>query len=247
MITLSIENGLVRLQFQGQKSNALDSQTLAELGKTISELGQNPLVKVILLSSAGEQSFCAGASFHQLVSIDNLVDAEAFFGGFAGLLCQMRDCPKTIVLQVQGKATGGGVGLISAADYVVASPQAAVALTEINIGIGPFVIGPFVARKIGASAFNSMALDAQFRDAPWALAHDLFDVVSTNHETLSETTDAFVAKLLNQSGQALQKLKQMAWHGHNISDDLLRQRQTMSAQLLLSPETKGKIADFLGR
>ena len=173
-VNQEIKNSIAEINFGTPKSNSLPGEILELLAKTILESGKDENVKAILLKSAGEKSFCAGASFDELLEIEELETSKKFFGGFAKVLNAMRSCGKLVIVRVQGKTTGGGVGIACAADYCFATKDAALALTELNLGIGPFVIGPFVERKIGKSAYAAMSIDADFRSADWCEKHDIY-------------------------------------------------------------------------
>ena len=164
-VTSELKNNIAQITFGTPKSNSLPGEILEKLAQTILEEGAKSEVKAILLRSDGEKAFCAGASFDELLEIEDLETSKKFFGGFAKVLNAMRNCGKIVIVRVQGKTTGGGVGIACAADYCFATKNAALALTELNLGIGPFVIGPFVERKIGKSAYAAMSIDADFRSA----------------------------------------------------------------------------------
>ena len=169
-----IRNHIAIITFGTEKSNAMPINILEKLAQTILIEGQKKEVKAILLQSAGEKAFCAGASFDELLQIKDINTSKRFFGGFAKLLNAMKNCGKIVVVRVQGKAVGGGVGIVCAADYCFATEQASLALTEINLGIGPFVISPYVERKIGKSQLIAMSLDTQFRSPQWAMEHNIY-------------------------------------------------------------------------
>ncbi len=172
------EQGIAVVAFQHPMSNSLPGAILRKLAETITEMGNNEAAKVIILRSEGEKAFCAGASFDELITIDNKEDGLKFFSGFAMVINAIRKCPKFVIARVQGKAVGGGVGLAAAADYTFAVESAAVKLSELAVGIGPFVVGPAVERKIGLSAFAELSIDAtSWRDAQWAQQKGLYAAV----------------------------------------------------------------------
>ena len=159
-VKLNTEDGIGTIEFFHQQSNSLPGHILSELANTITKSGEDNSIKVIILKSAGERAFCAGASFDELVSIDTPENGKKFFSGFANVINAARKCPKFIIGRVQGKAVGGGVGMASATDYCFATKFSSVKLSELAIGIGPFVVGPAVERKVGASAFSAMTINA---------------------------------------------------------------------------------------
>src|ERR1044071_4192507 len=133
-----IEHGIATIEFFHPASNSLPGVILNDLARTINDIGIEERVKVIILRSGGDKAFCAGASFDELVAIQNEEQGKKFFSGFAHVINAMRKCHKLIIGRVQGKAVGGGVGLISACDYAIAVDGASVKLSELAVGIGPF-------------------------------------------------------------------------------------------------------------
>ena len=228
-----IKNNIAEITFGTPKSNSLPGAILEKLAQTILEEGVKKEVKAILIKSAGEKAFCAGASFDELLAIDELDTSKKFFGGFAKVLNAMRNCGKIVVVRVQGKTTGGGVGIACGADYCFATKDAALALTEINLGIGPFVIGPYVERKIGKSQFSAMAIDAEFRSAEWAEGHNIYHSVSENIAEMDVKLDDFLQKLSTRSDDALALIKKVSWEGTDYFNMLMPDRIHMSASLIL--------------
>lgn len=240
-VKVEIKNSIGIIEFGTPKSNSLPGVVLELLAQQITETAANSVVKAILLKSTGEKAFCAGASFDELLEIEELESSKRFFGGFAKVLEAMRSCGKIVVVRVQGKTTGGGVGIAAGADYCFASEQASFALTELNLGIGPFVIGPFVERKIGSSAFSAMAIDAGFRSAQWGEVHGLYHRVYADIATLDENLEKFLAELSTRSDKALALIKKVSWEGTDHFASLLPERILMSASLILEPEAKARI------
>lgn len=247
-VTQEVKNNIAEITFGTPKSNSLPGEILELLAKTILESGKDQNVKAILLKSEGEKAFCAGASFDELLEIEELEKSKIFFGGFAKVLNAMRSCGKLVIVRVQGKTTGGGVGIACAADYCFATKDAAMALTELNLGIGPFVIGPYVERKIGKSAYSAMSIDADFRSADWCEKHDVYHSVSENIEKMDEEINAFMEKLSSRSSDALALIKKVSWEGTEHFDQLMPERILMSASLILEDSAKeniGKIKERL--
>ena len=233
-----INNQIAEITFGTPKSNSLPGFILEKLAQTILEEGAKKEVKVILLKSEGEKAFCAGASFDELLEIEDLATSEQFFGGFAKVLLAMRNCGKIVVVRIQGKTTGGGVGLACGADYCFATSDAALALTEINLGIGPFVIGPYVERKIGKSQFTAMAIDAGFRSAEWAKQHNVYHYVAENIESMDAVLTSFMEQLAGRSEEALALIKRVSWEGTEHFEKLMPERIHMSASLILEDSAK---------
>lgn len=240
-VTSEIKNNISEITFGTAKSNSLPSHILEKLAQTILEEGTKSEVKAILLKSEGEKAFCAGASFDELLEIEELETSKKFFGGFAKVLNAMRNCGKIVVVRIQGKTTGGGVGIACGADYCFATENASLALTEINLGIGPFVIGPFVERKIGKSAYAAMSIDADFRSAEWCEKHDVYHSVSENIEKMDIEINAFMGKLATRSSDALALIKKVSWEGTEHFEQLMPERIFMSASLILEDSAKKNI------
>lgn len=246
-VTQEVKNNIAEITFGTPKSNSLPGEILELLAKTILESGKDQNVKAILLKSEGEKAFCAGASFDELLEIEELEKSKIFFGGFAKVLNAMRSCGKLVIVRVQGKTTGGGVGIACAADYCFATKDSAMALTELNLGIGPFVIGPYVERKIGKSAYSAMSIDADFRSADWCEKHDVYHSVSENIEKMDEEINAFMEKLSSRSSDALALIKKVSWEGTEHFDQLMPERILMSASLILEDSAKGNIGKIKER
>ena len=239
------EKGIATVEFGHPLSNSLPGKILQKLAGTISELGENNEVKVIVLRSAGERAFCAGASFDELISINDLDTGKVFFSGFASVINACRKCPKLIIGRVQGKAVGGGVGVASAVDYCFATKHAAVKLSELAVGIGPFVVGPAVERKIGTSAMSQLAINAtEWRSARWAQQMGLYAEIFETSEEMDESIDALANKLATSNPEAMELLKKIFWEGTEHWDTLLSERAAMSGKLVLSDFTVNAINSF---
>jgi methylglutaconyl-CoA hydratase len=244
-VTSKIEEQIATIEFFHPAHNSLPSDILAKLANTISEVGQNNEVLVIILKSGGQRTFCAGASFKELISIQNETEGEAFFSGFANVINAMRKCPKFIIGRVQGKTVGGGVGLASSMDYCMATKYASIKLSELNLGIGPFVVGPAVERKLGVSGMSQIAIDANtFYSPDWALQKGLFTQVFDSTEALDEAVQDFAKNLCAYNPEAVKEMKQMFWRGTEDWDELLKERAKISGRLVLSDFTKEKLKRF---
>ena len=239
------ENGIATLEFFHPLSNSLPGKVLGKLADTITELGQNDDVKVIVLKSAGERAFCAGASFDELISIKDLDTGKTFFSGFANVINAARKCPKLIIGRVQGKAVGGGVGMASAVDFCYATKFASVKLSELAVGIGPFVVGPAVERKVGTSAMSIMAINAtEWYSADWAREKGLYAEVFDSAEEMDKGIEVLADKLANSNPEAMMLLKKVFWEGTEHWDTLLKERAAMSGKLVLSDFTVNAINSF---
>ena len=245
-VELSInENGIATIAFSHPLSNSLPGKMLAKLTDTITEVGANDSVKVIILRSAGERAFCGGASFDELISIDNLEIGKTFFSGFANVINAARKCPKLIIGRIQGKAVGGGVGMASAVDFCLATKFASVKLSELAVGIGPFVVGPAVERKVGTSAMSMMAINAtEWYSADWAREKGLYADVFENVIEMDEAIETLANKLASSNPEAMRMLKQVFWEGTEHWDTLLSDRAAISGKLVLSDFTRNAIQAF---
>lgn len=249
-VTSEIKSNIAEITFGTPKSNSLPSEILEKLAQTILDEAAKENVSLILLKSEGEKAFCAGASFDELLDINDLETSKHFFGGFAKVLNAMRTCRKIVVVRVQGKTTGGGVGIACAADYCFATKDAGLALPELNLGIGPFVIGPFVERKIGKSQFTAMSLDTEFRNANWAKDNHIYHQVFDSITEMDFEIQKFLEKLSAKSTDALALIKKVSWEGTEHFAELMPERILMSASLLLEDSTKAnieKIKQSLGK
>ncbi|MEM9836770.1 MAG: enoyl-CoA hydratase/isomerase family protein [Bacteroidota bacterium] len=233
------------VEFFHPAHNSLPSNILAELVEVINRMGEDDSVQVIVLKSGGNRTFCAGASFKELVSIQDKEQGLVFFSGFANVINAMRKCPKFIIGRIQGKAVGGGVGLASATDYCMATQYASIKLSELNIGIGPFVIGPAVSRKVGLSAMSQLAIDANsFYEANWAKEKGLYTQVFDTTEELDEAIADFARNLSQYNPAAMRQMKQMFWEGTDHWDQLLLDRAAISGELVLSDFTRETLKRF---
>jgi methylglutaconyl-CoA hydratase len=240
-----IEHGINTIEFYHPQSNSLPGKILEDLAKEIHYAGTHKETKVIILKSGGDKTFCAGASFDELIAISTQEEGLKFFSGFANVINAMRHCPKFIIGRIQGKCVGGGVGLAAAVDYAIATNSADVKLSELAVGIGPFVVGPAVERKIGISSFSQLAIDATlWRNADWGKRKGLF---AETHETV-EAVDEAVYRLANtlahSSPQAMNEMKKIFWQGTENWDTLLIERAKISGTLVLSDFTKAAIEKF---
>lgn len=244
-IDYKVEDGVAIIEFFHPLSNSLPGRLLAKLADSITEAGHDDAVKVVLLKAAGERAFCAGASFDELISISDMEEGQRFFSGFANVINAMRKCPKFVVGRVHGKAVGGAVGLASAVDYCFATNYASVKLSELAIGIGPFVVGPAVERKIGLSGMSELAINAsEWRDAEWAHQKGLYHHLYDSAEAMDQGITAFLDRVKKYNPEAMRALKGTFWRGTEDWDTLLSDRAALSGRLVLSDFTREAIASF---
>ena len=241
----NIQNNVATIEFGHPASNSFPGALLERLTKELISIGNKDEVSIIILKSEGEKAFCAGASFEELVAISNLEEGKQFFSGFASVINAMRTCGKLIIGRVQGKAVGGGVGLAAACDYVLATENAAVKLSELTIGIGPFVIEPAVSRKIGISGMAALTLDAtNWKNAYWAKEKGLYAQVFENLHELDKEVENLSQKLASYNPIALAEMKKVLWKGTEDWTNLLTERAAVSGALVLSEFTKKALLKF---
>jgi len=238
-----VKNNVGYITFFHPAGNSFPSSQLQELVRTIQDLDANENVTIIVLQSEGT-TFCAGASFDELLQIDNLSDGKQFFSGFANVINAMRNCSKLIVGKVQGKAVGGGVGIIAACDYAIATTKAEVKLSELTIGIGPFVIEPAVSRKIGHTAMSELTLAGnEWKSATWAFEKGLFAKL-VQPEDLDAALEKFASQLASYNPDALGEMKKVLWQNTAHWSTILYERAEISGKLVLSAFTKKALEGF---
>jgi methylglutaconyl-CoA hydratase len=233
------------IEFFHPQSNSLPLALMNDLASHIHGAGLDDEIHVIVLRSLGDRAFCAGASFTELAQIKNSREGEDFFNGFAHVINCMRKCPKFIIARIQGKCVGGGVGIAAAADYAIALTGAEIKLSELEIGIGPFVIGPAVERKLGLSAFSQLAIDAaSWRTADWAKTRGLYSEVHANLQDLEDSLQRLVKHLSHSSLPAMKEIKKILWQGTSHWDQLLTERAKISGHLVTSEISQKAIQMF---
>lgn len=241
----SYHHGITTIEFFHPQSNSLPGKILDELAQAIHGAGNDSETKLVILRSAGEKSFCAGASFDELAAIQNEEQGLQFFSGFAQVINAIRTCPKFVIARIQGKCVGGGVGIAAAADYAIAMEAADVKLSELAVGIGPFVVGPAVERKIGLAAFSQLAIDAtMWRNAEWARKKGLYAELHHTTAEMDEAIQKLSHTLVHSSPEAMAEMKKIFWKGTEHWDKLLVERAAISGSLVLSDFTKQAIAKF---
>ncbi len=240
-----LHNSITTIEFFHPQSNSLPGKILEDLSQAIHGAGNDKFTKVIILKSAGEKAFCAGASFDELIAIKTKEEGLEFFSGFAKVINAMRTCPKFIIGRIHGKCVGGGVGLAAAVDYAIAKEGAEVKLSELAVGIGPFVVGPAIERKIGLSAFSQLAMDAtMWRNADWARKKSLYAELHPDVNGMDESIRRLAETLAHSSPEAMREMKRICWQGTEHWDKLLMERAAISGRLVLSDFTREAIAKF---
>ena len=246
-VSTAQRDGVAYVTFHHPKGNSLPGALLRELAASITRVGADPATRIIQLSSGGGGAFCAGASFDELVAITNAQDGQEFFSGFSRVILAMLRVPQFVITRVHGRAAGGAVGLIAASDLSFAVRSATAKLSELAIGIGPFVVGPVIERKIGLAAFSAMAVDADWRDAAWGERHGLYSHLCDDVAALDTAIDAEVRKLAACNPEAMTQLKRVFWSGTEHWETLLAERALMSGTMVLSDFTRQAISSFKAR
>lgn len=240
-----VENSISVIEFFHPQSNSLPGKILNELATAITVAGLDENSSVIVLRSNGAKAFCAGASFDELIQIKNEEEGLAFFSGFAKVINAIRVCPKFVIARIQGKCVGGGVGLAAAADYAIALDTADIKLSELAVGIGPFVVGPAVERKMGTSAFTSLSIDASsWRSSQWAFQNGLFSELHNSIENVDAAIEKLTHTLSKSSPEAMKELKTVFWKGTEHWSTLLSERAAISGRLILSDFSRNAIEQF---
>lgn len=242
-----VTDGIGALTFRHPKGNSLPASLLAQLAQEVDALSANPDVRVITLQSDGSGPFCAGASFDELTRVSDAKGGQTFFSGFGRVILAMIRSPKFIVTGVQGRAAGGAVGLIAASDYSFAVRNASAKLSELAVGLGPFVVGPVIEKKIGLSAFSGMAVDADWRDAEWCERHGLYTQLADSAEDMRAGVAKLANTLAKSNPAAMSELKRVFWEGTENWDKLLSDRALISGTMVLSEFTSNAINSFRSR
>jgi methylglutaconyl-CoA hydratase len=244
-ISYSAKNKIGTIEFYHPKGNSLPGTLLKKLAGAIGKASEDEDVHVVVLRSKGDGAFCAGASFDELLSITNMDEGKSFFMGFAHVLNAMRTCPKPIISRIHGKTVGGGIGIAAASDFSFAHTNASIKLSELALGIGPFVVGPAVGRKIGTSAFSTLAFDARsWYSAEWARQKGLYNKLLSTIEDLDEAVNKLAAELASSNPEAMREMKDILWQGTGHWDATLEQRAEISGRLVLSEFTRDFIEEF---
>ena len=246
-VTAHVSDGIGRIEFFHPKGNSLPGALLLELAATVTRVGADPDARVIVLTSGGTGPFCAGASFDELTSISDAGQGQEFFSGFARVILAMIRAPKFVITRVHGKAAGGAVGLVAASDYSFATKNASAKLSELAVGIGPFVVGPVIERKIGLAAYGAMSVDADWRDAAWCERHGLYSRLFDDAGAMNGAVDTLATTLAGSNPEAMAQLKHVFWQGTEGWDLLLADRAAMSGRMVLSEFTRNAIAGFRAR
>jgi len=246
-VTVTIADGIGTIRFSHPKGNSLPGVLLRRLAEAVTWVGMDPAARVIVLRSEGTGAFCAGASFDELVEINDPETGDEFFSGFARVILAMVRAPKFVLVRVHGRTAGGGVGIAAAGDYTFATASASAKLSELAVGIGPFVVGPVIERRIGPGAFAAMAVDANWRDAEWGERHGLYARVLDDVALMDAALNGLAGTLAASNPDAMSEMKRVFWEGTEHWEELLASRARVSGRLVLSRFTRDAIAKFRER
>jgi methylglutaconyl-CoA hydratase len=246
-VTITVSDGIGTVRFGHPKGNSLPGALLRRLADAIAWVGRDPAARVIVLRSDGTGPFCAGASFDELVDITDERAGEEFFGGFAHVILAMIRAPKFVLVRVHGRTAGGGVGIAAAGDYTFAVKSASAKLSELAVGIGPFVVGPVIERRIGRGPYAAMSVDADWRDGAWCERHGLYARACDDNASMDGSLNALAGTLASSNPDAMAAMKEVFWAGTEGWDDLLAERARMSGRLVLSDFTHSAIVKFRER
>jgi methylglutaconyl-CoA hydratase len=246
-VTVTLADGIGTIRFGHPKGNSLPGALLRRLAEAVTWVGRDPAARVIVLRSEGTGPFCAGASFDELIEIGDVDSGEEFFSGFARVILAMIRAPKFVLVRVHGRTAGGGVGIAAAGDYTFAVKGASAKLSELAVGIGPFVVGPVIGRRIGQGPYAAMSVDADWRDAEWGERHGLYARVFDEVASMDAAINGIAGTLAASNPDAMRAMKEVFWQGTESWDELLAQRARMSGTLVLSQFTREAIAKFKGK
>ncbi|MBC8024275.1 MAG: enoyl-CoA hydratase/isomerase family protein [Burkholderiales bacterium] len=211
MATLNVKrvaDGVMRVEMaRPEVLNAFDEAMIADLEAAFTGAANDAEVRCVVLSGTG-RAFCAGADIEwmkrqsEAAESANLEDARRF----ADMLHALASCPKPTIARVQGACMGGGVGLVCACDFAIASPNARFAVSEALFGILPAVISPYLIAAIGVRRAKQLALSTLRIEATEALAIGLVSKVIPENE-LDDAVFALARELSAASPGAIAEIK----------------------------------------
>lgn len=241
-VSCDVAGGIATVTFAHPKGNSLPGALLREIAATIDQCGGRDDVRVLVLRSAGTGPFCAGASFDELRALRDERAGLDFFSGFAHVMLAMQRSPQFVITRVQGKAVGGGVGVVAASDYAIAASGASLRLSELAVGIGPFVVGPVIEHRIGNGHFTALSVDHDWRDAAWGERVGLYAKVSDSVEALDRDVAALATRLAGTNPAAMREMKRAARAGTEHWHQLLYERAAISGALILTEAAQQSLA-----
>ncbi len=246
-VQLSVADGIGTVEFSHPKGNSLPAKLLNELAAGITQLGADPAARVIVLRSAGTSTFCAGASFDEFTAVSTPAEGQEFFSGFSRVILAMIRAPKFVLTRVQGRAAGGALGVIAASDYSFAVRSAQAKLSELQVGIGPFVVGVVLERKLGLAPFQFLGVHADWHDAEWCERHGLYAMLCDDIPALDAAVHAHATRLAASNPEAMAEMKKIFWAGTEHWEERMRERAAMSGRMVLSDFTRSALEKFRAR
>ena len=246
-VRITIADGIGTVEFAHPKGNSLPAKLLNELAAAITAVGEDPAARVIVLRSGGQSTFCAGASFDEFTAVADAAAGQEFFSGFSRVILAMIRAPKFVITRVQGRAAGGAIGLIAASDYSIAVRTAQAKLSELQVGIGPFVVGVVIERKLGLAPFMNMGVHADWHDAEWCERHGLYSMLVDDAATLDAMVAQHAARLAASNPEAMREMKRIFWAGTEGWEARMRERAAMSGRMVLSDFTRAALDRFRTR
>jgi enoyl-CoA hydratase/carnithine racemase len=230
-------DGVLRLTINREdKRNALSAEVMRGLLDGVRAASTDTDVRVVVVGSAGERIFCAGADLAVMAEDSTGLEQHEGRGLLAKLVVAIRECPVPVVARVQGLCLAGGIGLASGCDVVLARESAGFGMPEVDRGLWPFMVSALLARHISPKhAMDRMLIGDRF-DARTAYQMGLVSRVFPD-DTFDADVDAYVAKLAGSAPAAV-RLGKAAWVAAMETTPLPVALEAMQAQLSLLTTTK---------
>ncbi len=242
------DNGVVVLTLnRPEVHNAFNDELIATLTESLQVLNSDPSVRVVQLRGAGK-SFSAGADLNWMQRMAQYSWEENYQDSLklASLMSTLANMRMPTVAVVQGAAFGGGVGLVAACDFALASDKASFCLSEVKLGLIPAVISPYVVRAIGARAARRYFVTAERFDADTALRMGLVQEV-VPHDTLTQRADEVCDAIATNGPLAVREAKKLVSlvAESPIDEEIIRETANRIADRRASPEGMEGIRAFL--
>ncbi|CAM2183961.1 methylglutaconyl-CoA hydratase [Paraburkholderia sacchari] len=227
--------------------NAFNETMIADVTAAFTALGVRDDVRVIVLAGNGK-AFCAGADLNWMRKMAGYSDEEnrADALRLARMLSTVYRCPKPVIARVHGDAYAGGMGLVCAADIVVAAETVNFCLSEARLGLMPATIAPYVIRALGEQASRRYFVTAEAFDCATALRLGLVSEAVSADE-LDATVARIAGTLCANSPNAVRECKQLVQDiaGESIDDALIEDTAVRIARIRASEEGRDGVSSFL--